>query len=156
MNGRKLRALVDTDCTTTLVTPEIAEDWNGKSRITVIDGRDVDCKGISLVTLVVRRMKLNIDAVIMDRMVEGIDLVMGMDVIRQMGRVLINGDGIDFGAVKCAVAVHSSKDCEVGKEKEEMVIKDRDFQAEFDGRTWTVEWYWKESPPELRNRVACY
>ena len=38
-----------------------------------------------------------------------------------------------------------SKDCEVGKEKEEMVIEDQDFRAEFDGRAWTVDWYWKES-----------
>ena len=63
MNGRKLRALVD------------AKDWNGKPRITVVDGRDVDCKGLSLVKLVFSGMKLNINAVVMDRMVEGIDLV---------------------------------------------------------------------------------
>ena len=133
MNGRKLRALVDTSCTTTLVTSEITEDWNGKSRITLVDSRHVDCKGISWVKLVVGGMKLNIDAVVM---VEGIDLVMGMDSIRQLGGVLI-----DFGATKCAVAVHSIKDCEVGKEKEKMVKEDQDIRAEFDGRAWTVEWY---------------
>ena len=134
MNGRKLRALIDTGCTTTLGIPEIAEDWNCKSRITVVDGGDVDCKGISLVKLVVCGMKLNINAVVMDRMVEGIGLVMGMDAIRQLGGVLINGDEVDFGAAKCAVAVYLSKDCEVGKEKEEMIIEDQDFRAEFDGR----------------------
>ena len=57
-------------------------------------------------------------------MVEEIDLVMGMDAIRQLGGVLINGDGVDFGAAKCAVAVHLSKDCEVDQETEEMVIGD--------------------------------
>ena len=150
MNGRKLRALVDTGYTTTLVTLEITEEWNGKSRMTVVHGRDVDCKGISLVKLVVCRMKLNINAVVMDRMVEGINLVMGMDAICHLGGVLINGDGVDFRTAKCAIEVHSSK------EKEEMVIEDQDFQAEFDGRAWTVECYWKESSPELRNRVACY
>ena len=156
MNGRKLRDRVDTGCTATLVIPEIAEDLNGKSRITVIDGRDVDCKGVSLVKLVISGMKLNINVVVTDRMVEGIYLLMGMDSIRQLGGVLINGDGVDFGAAKCAVAVPSSKDCEVGKEKEEVVIEDQDFWAEFDGRARTVEWYWKESSPELANRVACY
>ena len=114
MNCRKLIALVYTGCTTTLVTPKIVKDWNGKSRITVVDGRDVDCKGISLVKLVVSGMKLNINAVVTDRMVEGIDLVLGMDAIRQLGGVLINSDGVDFGTPKCSVAVHSSKDCEVG------------------------------------------
>ena len=77
--------------------------------------------------------------------------MMGMDAIRQLGGVLINGDGVDFGAAKCAVAVYSSKDCEVGKEKEEMIIEDQDFRAEFDGRALTIEWYWKESPPEMIN-----
>ena len=151
MNSRILRALVDIGCTTTLVTLEIVEDWNRKSRITVVDGRDVDCKGISLVKLVVSGMKLNINAVVIDRMVEGIGLVMGMDAISQLGGVLINDDRVNFGAAKCAVAVHLSKDCKVGKEKEEMVIEDQDFRTEFNGRAWTVEWYWKENPPELRN-----
>ena len=40
---------------------------------------------------------------------------MGMDAIRQLGGVLINGDGMDFGAAKSAAAVQSYKDCEVGK-----------------------------------------
>ena len=78
-------------------------------------------------------------------MVEWIDLVMEMDTIHQLGGVLINSDGLDFGAAKYAVAVHLSKDCKVGKEKEEMVIEDQDFRAELDGRAWTVECYWKES-----------
>ena len=73
MNSKKLRALVDSGCTTTLVTPEITDDWNDKSRITVLDDRDVDCKGISLMKLVVSGMKLNINAVVMHRMVEGIE-----------------------------------------------------------------------------------
>ena len=45
-------------------------------------------------------MKLNINAVVMERMVEGIDLVMRMDAIRQLGGVPINSDGVDFGAAK--------------------------------------------------------
>ena len=145
INGRKLRALVDTGSTTTLVTPEIAEDWNGKSRTTIVDGRDVDCKEISWVKFVVSGMKLNINAVVMDRMVEGIDLVMRMDAIRQLGGVLINGDGVDFEAAKCAVEVHLRKDCKVGKEKEEMIIEDGISEQSS-----------MEGPLELRNRVACY
>ena len=47
--------------------------------ITVVDGKDVDCKGTSLVKLVVCGMKLSINAVGMHRMVEGIDLVIGME-----------------------------------------------------------------------------
>ena len=84
--------------------------------------------------LEVSGMKLNINAVFMDRMVERRDQVMGMDAIRQLGGVLINGDGVDFGAAKCIIEVHSSKESEVGKEKEEIVIEEQDSQAEFDGR----------------------
>ena len=81
----------------------------------------------------------------MDRMVKGVDLLMGIDAIHQLGGVLINGDGVDFRAAKCVVAVLSIKDCDVGKEKEEMIVEVLDFRAEFNGRAWTVEWYWKES-----------
>ena len=41
------------------MTPEIPEDGNGKSRITVVDDRDVDGKDIRLVKLVVSVMKLS-------------------------------------------------------------------------------------------------
>ena len=45
-------------------------------------------------------MKLNINAIVMVRMVEGIDLVIGMDAICQLGGVLIIGDGVDFRVAK--------------------------------------------------------
>ena len=35
-------------------------------------------------------------------------------------------------------------------------IVDPDFEADFDGSHWTVEWKWKEEAPILKNQVACY
>ena len=37
-----------------------------------------------------------------------------------------------------------------------MKVKDKDFCAEFDGEKLTVEWYWKNEPPALKNRVGMY
>ena len=65
--------------------------------------------------LVVSVMKLKINANVMDRMVEGIDPVIGMNAIHQLGEVLINGDGVDFRAAKGAVAVHLSEDLRGGQ-----------------------------------------
>lgn len=36
------------------------------------------------------------------------------------------------------------------------VIKDVDFDTDFDGSVWTVEWKWKADAPVLRNRMNDY
>ena len=79
---------------------------------------------------------------------------MGMNAFCQLGGVLINVDGVDIGAANCAVAVHSSKDSEVGKEKEEMAIEIRiseqgsmeelelwNCMGKIAHQSWETEWH---------------
>ena len=76
----------------------------------------------------------------MNRIIDGIDIIIGMDVINEMGGVTIKEAEVKFGDVHCAVAAHWLNVCK---------IEDKDFEANFDGEKWTVKW--KGEPPVLQN-----
>ena len=54
---------------------------------------------------------------------------------------------VNFGDVHWGVAAHRLNVCK---------IEDKDFEANFDGKKWTVKWKWKGEPSELQNRVKFY
>ena len=83
----------------------------------------------------------------MNRLIDGIDVIIGMDVINEMGGVTIKEAEVKFGDVRCAVAAHRLNVCK---------IEDKDFEANFDGEKLTVKWKWKGEPPVLQNRVKFY
>ena len=71
----------------------------------------------------------------MNRIIDRIDVIIGMDVINEMGGVTIGGVTIKeaevkFGDVHCAVAAHQLNVCK---------IEDENFEANFDGEKWMVE-----------------
>ena len=60
----------------------------------------------------------------MNCITDGIDVIIGMDVINEMGGVTIKEAEVKFGDVPCAVAAHRMNVCK---------IEDKDFEANFDG-----------------------
>ena len=83
----------------------------------------------------------------MNHIIDGIDVIIGMDVINEMGGVTIKKAEVKFGDVHCAVAAHRLN---VWK------YEDKDFEANFDGEKWTVKGNWKGEPSVLQNRVKFY
>ena len=146
-----MRALVDTGCSATIVASHLVSVSCGTSVIVAFDGRKVDCKGTSDVELHVSGRSVRVRAVVADKVIDGIGVVMGMDVIGQLGGVTVNEHGISFGTPQSVglVAINSPRG-------NNCVIEDEDFRAEFDGENWVVEWFFKEKPPELKNAVGCY
>ena len=51
VGGRKIMALVDTGCTTTMVKSHLVTGWNGNGRVIAFDGRKVKCCGTSNIEL---------------------------------------------------------------------------------------------------------
>ena len=163
VGGRAVRALVDTGCSTTVVTPDLVNGCSGSSSMVAFDGREVPCRGMSLAQFVVRGVPISVRAIVADQILDGVDFVMGMDAIEQLGGVTVAGGEVTFGRPRCAVSVKAACESGGGDRREAGVgnrpceIEDKDFHAEFDGERWTVEWKWKtEEPPVLRNRVSCY
>ena len=112
-----------------------------------VDGRDIKCKGIRQVEIKVHGVQVKVEAILMNRIIDGIDVIIGMDIINEMGGVTIKESGVMFEDVHCAVAAHRLNVCK---------IEDKDFEANFDGEKWTVKWKWKGEPRMLQNRVKFY
>ncbi|KAK7083587.1 hypothetical protein SK128_018224, partial [Halocaridina rubra] len=106
----------------------LVKSFKGTSVIVTFDGRKVDYKGVSEMELLVGEKRVEINAVMADKIIEGIDVVMGMDVIGQPGGVVINKHGASFGTPHgvVLVAINSPKG------NTHCVMEDKDFRAEFD------------------------
>ena len=155
MGGAVVKALVDTGCTTTMVRAHLVRMYERNEQemyMVAFDGRQVKCHGTCCIRLQVAENPVEVHAVVVDKVVEGIDVVMGMDVIDQLGGVTVCKRTVRFGEGVCLAA---SKP--MSARNSTCVIDDKDFRATFDGTHWTAEWRWKgNSPPTLRNKVSCY
>lgn len=165
LGDKKIRALVDTGCSTVVVRTNLVDHVEGRSRMYAFDNREVECRGVSWLDLVVAGTHVKVYAVVIDNIVDGVDVVLGMDAIDRLGGVLVTrfkvqfgdhfGDGHFFPVLAAAKTVPVLETCK--KEGEELCnIEDKDFKAKFDGKNWTVEWVWKDQPPILKNKISCY
>ena len=145
MNKTVMTALVDTGCSTALINSRLMSGCGRCGTVKAIDGRDIKCKGAWQVEIKARGVRVKVEVILMNRIIDGIDIIIGMDVINEMGGVTIKKAEVKFGDVHCAVAAHRLNVCK---------IEDKDFEANFDGEKWMVKW--KGEPPVLQNRVKFY
>lgn len=173
-----MEALVDSGCSTTVCASQLVGRCSEKGEgLVTVDGREIECEGTKEVILAVQGIRLKTRAIVLAKVIDGIDVVLGMDVIGKLGGVSI-GDGrvvfgkvpvcsakVERGDVRCAVAVanlevEGPKKMIMETAAEQMTdpckIEDKDFVAVFDGTKWVVEWFLKGGLPELKNRVGCY
>ena len=97
VGGRAVRALVDTGCMTTMVRSSLVGERVGESWVPAFDGRKVRCGGERPVNLEVGGTPVEVSAVAIEHLVGDLDVVLGMDVIEQLGGVMVRKDGVDFG-----------------------------------------------------------
>ena len=98
--------------------------------VKAVDGRDLKFKGARQVEIKVRGVRVKVEATLMNRIIDGIDVIIGMNVINEKGGVTIKEAEVKFGDVHCTVAAHRLNVCK---------IEDKDFEANFDGEKWTVK-----------------
>ena len=106
--------------------------------VKAVNGRDIKCKRARQVEIKVRGVRVKVEAILMNHIIDGIDIIIGTDIINEMGGVTIKEAEVKFGDVHCAVAAHRLNVCK---------IEDKDFVANFNGEKW------KGEPPVLQNRV---
>ncbi|KAK7084571.1 hypothetical protein SK128_027349, partial [Halocaridina rubra] len=126
VEDKEAQALVDTGCSN--LASRLVKSFKGTCANVTFDGRKVDCKSVSEVELLVGEKRVKVNAVVADKIIEGIDFVMGMDVIGQLGSVMIDKHGVSFGTPHgvSLVAINSLKG------NTHCVIEDKGFSAEFD------------------------
>ena len=155
--GNRIRALVDTGCSAVVIRACMVARPEGVSYMTAFDGREVECRGLCMLDLEVTGIPVRVRAVVIDSLVEGVDVVLGMELINQLGGVTICRNQVRFGGLQCSAAVREELTPRGSMGGGACSIKDKDFTAVFDGEYWTVEWVWKgEQIPVLKNKIGCY
>ena len=146
IDGKECVGLVDTGCSQTIVSSRLLSSTNNPKRIVAVDGRVVRCEGEMDCSLIVSGIRVKVKCVILKNLLDGVDVVLGLDVIGLLGGVSIFNDGCRFGVQSVAGVSVSDR----------ISIDDTDFRAQFDGSKWTVAWKWKDEIPVLQNRIAEY
>ena len=106
VNNTVMTTLVDTGYTTTLINSRLMSGCGRCSTVKAVDGRDIKCKGAWQVEIKVCGIRVKVEAILMNHIIDGIDVIIGMDVINEMGGVTIKKAEVKFGDVHCAVAAH--------------------------------------------------
>lgn len=154
------RGLVDTGCSTSVVHSRYVPQCEGEIFISAFDGSQIKCKGAHWVKLRVNDDHVTVRAVVSDQLVNGVDVVLGVDVIGQLGGVTVTQGKVCFGALGVASVsqqIENRPSVEGDESCSKVVIEDPDFHAMFDGQKWTVKWFWKNNEPvTLTNKVSCY
>ncbi|XP_047146280.1 uncharacterized protein LOC124819114 [Hydra vulgaris] len=143
------KALVDSGCTRTIISNKMAQKEGvcvkrNEFMLLAVNGELVKTVGEAIVTLMVAGKQLQASVMVLKNVVYGIDAVIGMDIINRCGGVHLYDGRIEFGFV----SIHT--------EKQFVDIKDKDFDANFDGMKWTAKYKWKQDEPQLKNFVMQY
>ena len=86
INGKSVKALVDTGCTRTMVREGLTGRATGETVLAAFDGLEVKCKGLAHAEMSVGEETVSQEVMVMDWIVGGIDAVIGMDTISRLGR----------------------------------------------------------------------
>ena len=144
VDGMRAAALVDTSCITILLSPKLVHGYGGKgTTVKVVDRMKVNCRGSQQVELQLCGMKLTIEVIIIDRIINGINIV-GIDVISKLWGLVVK-KMMRLSLERC-IMLQLSKSQTVA----ELMTK---ISKSFDHEKWTVEWHWKGEPPVLQNKM---
>ncbi|KAK3874473.1 hypothetical protein Pcinc_008865 [Petrolisthes cinctipes] len=120
--------------------------------------------GNTIVSIEVDGLIADVNCVVMGHLIEGVDAILGMDFIQLAGGLEWKHGKVRFLSVrdredgrqlkldrKARAAVSQANPVPM------LTVKDKDFEARFDGKSWTVRWHWRDrQPPVLINEVDCY
>lgn len=152
VNGKQARALLDSGCSTSIISKRIVQNCDlrhSKRQITMMNGKTTDaCWEYDCCIQVLGRV-VTLSCFVCD-ILPGYDLLLGMDAVSALGGVSISGD-------RRTVTVKPNDFCGAALSAEELIIKDKDFEAKFENGRWVAAWKWTEScNPILSNRVSQY
>ena len=93
----------------------------------------------------------------MSEIIEGVDNIVGINVIRRLWGVTIDeNSAIDFREAHCALNTQPTSMTRRNSGPSPCKIKAKDFSVSFDGERWTVLWNWTIGSSILKNNVGCH
>ena len=97
VHGQHFKALVDTGCSMAILTPKACTSWvNCHHCVVAVDGSQIPCVGKAMVPLSIDGNVIEVNCLVAKRLFGNIDVVVGMDVIRRLGGVVVTGDNVAF------------------------------------------------------------
>ena len=99
VNGVQVRALIDTGCGKSIISPRfsISTTYGPLATIVTINGDRVSCQDYARVLVECSGMSARIECLVLDKLVDGVDVVLGMDAIELLGGVMITSTEIFLG-----------------------------------------------------------
>ena len=87
VSGRNVKGLLDTGCSRTIARSSLAKKWIGKSCVKAFDGCATQCKGFAWMDICVNGVSAKTKVIGAEKLIDGVDIVIGVDVLRQVGPV---------------------------------------------------------------------
>ena len=145
VNGKECKGLIDTGCSRTVVSPKInvkpeAIVAHSRGEILSFDGQAVPHDGEADVAIEMAGRKVIVRAIMCARVLEGTDVIVGMDVLSQYVVT------IDRGQLNVAAVATSS---------EEHRIVEKGFEVVFNGKAWIARWQWT-AEPQVTKKISAY
>ena len=143
MNGEGARGLIDSGCSRTILGPgvKIHNRFYSpcNSFILGFDGSQVPVAGEAQVELSFAGKPVVVRALVSRRLLPGVNVIVGLDVLKHHRVVL------DRGSIVAASAA-TPKPKKSRAPNSEWVIQDRDFVVRFNGKYWTAKCDWMAEP----------
>ena len=179
----RLAGLVDTGCTNTLFSDVMAVQLGirkpSMQALALLDGSSTGAVREGVLGIKVGDRSVELRCYSVESLVLGFDVILGLDFIKAMGGVVVNGNSVQFGAdlSGCAggrescgviggcaasgVASGMARDEGAGESGEtssggEIGVGDADFEASFTGGRWVIRWKWKDGPPQRLSWCSGY
>ena len=132
LSGVTLPALVDTGCSTILVRSKYSRRANGSFSVVAFDGRVVKCRGKEEVRLGAGDKVVSVEMIVVEELLGGVDVVVGIDTINQMDGLSIQQSTVTWGIDTCCAVgeelTDEARDDDEGCEAKHE-ISDKDFSC---------------------------
>ena len=111
----------------------------------MVGGGTINC-GRRKCELKIGEMLISIECLTAVTLVDGVDALIGMDVIDTLGGVKIRSPSLELGTERCVqFGIESDQVCAVGtiSKGNDILIEDTDFEARFctETKKWEVTWH---------------
>ena len=126
VGGRNLHGLIDTGCTDSMIRSDLVSSSGPSCSVLAFDGRVIQSRGRADVVIGVHEAEMSVNMIVVDEMLEGVDIVLGLDVIEGLGGMSMFEEQVEFGRKVCSIV----KQVETESEGTNMMtIEDKDFVA---------------------------
>lgn len=155
-----MSALLDTGCSKSIVAASCVDSQilcASAECVSQMNGERVWCEGKASCNVKIKRHSVRVECIVSRSLLDGFQLLIGMDVINKLGGVTVSGCGrsVRFGCESLSLEQEADNSAATAVANEE--FSTNDFTAVFSGGEWRVKWNWlNQKPPQLNREVSNY